>query len=385
MSQATPSPEALPSNRSSVSLLRIVVVALIGGAVAWAVYYYMESTQGAKTIPPVDTVQTMRVYLDSLAKQQRLADEYRDEDGDLLADPPKDAAEWLNPETLEFTVVATDNPGAAEATWKPFLDHLAKATGKSVVYAKRIPGAPMPEPIPESEAVGPDPGVWTTDAQVEALKQGTLHVTAFNTGQVVTAINTAGFQPLYAPATAEGSISAYTMQMIVPTESSINSIADISNKKVALVAMSSNSGGKAPLAFLKENNLTPGKDYNIVFTGDHRRSIRELVNREHDVACVASDLLEQMVEQGEIESGRYRVIYTSPAFPPLVFGVPHRLHPDLRNAIEQAFESFQFAGTPIGELYQAQKRTQFARIRYARDFATVRDVDAKLLSLMNLK
>jgi len=78
-------------------------------------------------------------------------------------------------------------------------------------------------------------------------------------------------------------------------------------------------------------------------------------------------------------------VYTSPPFPPLAFGVPHNLAPDLRKAVEKAFDSFAFAGTAVGEKYRAGDRTRFARVDYKKDFAAVRDVDAKLLALLDGK
>src|SRR5688500_16325602 len=59
---------------------------------------------------------------------------YVDEDADLVADPPKDPARWLDPETLIFIYGPADRPAAAAAVWQEFCDHLSKTTGKPVKY-----------------------------------------------------------------------------------------------------------------------------------------------------------------------------------------------------------------------------------------------------------
>ena len=59
---------------------------------------------------------------------------YCDEDGDLVADPPKDPSKFRNPSTLVFTYTPVEDPAVYENILKPFTDHLAKVTGKRVVY-----------------------------------------------------------------------------------------------------------------------------------------------------------------------------------------------------------------------------------------------------------
>src|SRR5262249_31679408 len=140
----------------------------------------------------------------------------------------------------------------------------------------------------------------TLDAQLAALRDGTLHITAFSTGEVRLAVNSAGFMPLASPADADGKYS-YEMEILVHAASGSRSPADLKGKTVAFTAMSSNSGAKAPLAILKnEFQLRPGRDYTHVMTGSHRRSIQDLSAGKYDAVCVANDLLASAVAAGEI-------------------------------------------------------------------------------------
>ena len=51
---------------------------------------------------------------------------YCDEDGDLTADPPKDAKKYRNPSTLVFTYTPVEDPAVYENIFKPFTDHLER-------------------------------------------------------------------------------------------------------------------------------------------------------------------------------------------------------------------------------------------------------------------
>ena len=283
------------------------------------------------------------------------------------------------------------------------MEHLAKVTGKKTIYLKVQPG---PEEQPRS---GQNPAdqvfvptkyrsndearqakaltqgfelLRAADEQILALREGQLHVTAFNTGMVPAAVTQGGFHPLYAPASADGKFG-YDMRMIVPAGSSIAKPEDVKGKLLALVALSSHTGGKLPLTLLKEKfGLTPGTDYKVVFTSDHGRSIKDVADKKQAVACVAGDRLDAMLAAGDIPAGSVTTIYTSPSFSPPAFGVANTLDPKLRADVQKAFETFAFDGTTIGKLYDGPKRTKFARLDYKKDYADVREVNAKLPTLV---
>ena len=57
----------------------------------------------------------------------------------------------------------------------------------------------------------------------------------------------------------------------------------------------------------------------------------------------------------------------------------------MKAAIKKSFETFNFAGTSVGERYKAQNRVKFVPVDYKKDFAFVRDVDAKLAKFFDPK
>jgi phosphonate transport system substrate-binding protein len=362
----------MPAKR--FSLVRVLVPVLLAALGCGAYYYYVVSSESE--VPPVDTTLSLREFARKLKANETLAAGYADADKDLLADPPADAAKWINPAELAFCFIAQDDPTESEKAWQPLMEHLAKATGKPVKFLKTAPPAPGVEGATADE-------LRSTEQQIQAVKEGRLHITAFNTGAVPLAVNAAGFHPLVAPANAEGKYD-YQMQIIVPGSSPATKPEDLKGKTIAFVAMSSNSGGKAPLVLLREQcGMHPGRDYSYVMTGRHERSILELAagrkEPNFDAACVASDLLEQMLADQRIDAGRFKVIFKSSSFPKVVFGVPHNLDPALRAKIVEGFKTFRFAGTTLEKKYSAEKRTGFAAVDYAKAFADVLVIDRKLI------
>lgn len=376
---------ATPAAAGGSSLTRllaiILVVAAVGGA-AYAVIYLNNQEQ-----QPVDTAVQLKEYLRQQGRFLKMADAYKDEDKDLVADAPKD--KFLNPDELTFTTVVLDDPKEAEKIWQPFLDHLAKTTGKKVKYLKEV------EPAKDSTETKPAE-LRATDQQLDAVREGKLHITAFNTGLVPGAVNTAGFVPMFCPADKDGKFT-YVMEVIVPANSPVQKVSDLKSSSpdkpaIAFVAMSSNSGAKAPLVIFKEEfNMLPGpaREYEFRISGEHSKSIKGVADgKTYAAACVAGDILARMTAPGkdgkpEVDPTKIRSIYSSKPFPPLCFGVPYNLEPGLRKKIEEAFATFKFEGNSVGERYKSSQGVKFAPVKYKEDWENVRSIDEKLTKLLD--
>jgi phosphonate transport system substrate-binding protein len=309
---------------------------------------------------PVNEIATIGTFLAKAAQHQKLDGSYRDADGDLVADAPSDPGKLQKVDTIGFCMVAGDDPRQAQEEWQDFLQALEKATGKKAIYRADIE---------------------TLEAQLAALKDGTLQITAFSTGEVPVAVNTAGFVPLASPANADGKYS-YEMEILVPASSTYRSPTDLKGKTVAFTTMSSNSGAKAPLMILKDQfHLLPGRDYNHVMTGSHQRSIQGLASGKYDAVCVANDVLASAVATGDIRDEQYRSIFKSGSFPPLCLGIAHDLPPEVSDQVKQVFQGFRFQGTSLAKRFGPQGKVRFAPVDYKRDWAQVRDIDDALSRL----
>lgn len=271
---------------------------------------------------------------------------YCDEDGDLLADQPKDAKAWQNPATLVFSYTPVEDPSVYENVFDDFMQHLSKVTGKRVRWYPA-----------ESYA-----------AQVEAMRSGRLHIAGVATGPTPYAVNLAGFQPVAGMARKDGGIG-YTLQLIVPKDSGIKSVADLKGKRVAHVTPSSNSGDIAPRALFTAMGVVPGKDYEVLYSGKHDNSIMGVVNKDYDAAPVASTVVERMQARGMFKPDALRVVYETAPFPRTAFGVAHNLPPELKVKIREAFLGFDFKKSKLATEFKDTER--FAAIDYRKDWRDV--------------
>lgn len=339
-----------------------IVVALLLVLGAGGYYLYVLRTEG--NVQAADELGALKPLVAEMAKFRMLDPRYKDADGDLLADPPEDATKLRDPAEIRFVGIPTDfddNPEAGKAYWKDFLEHVKDKTGKPAVFAE---------------------DVKTFDGQLKGLRDGTLHITAFSTGQVPGAVNTAGFVPVVCPADEKGNFS-YEMEILVRPDSAIQSPKDLRGKRIAYSAMSSNSGSRAPMVVLSsEFQLLPGRDYSFVFTGDQLKSMQQLKAGRCDAICVANDFFQRMLAdpKNNLKAEDFKTIYKSKSFPPLCFGVAHDLKPELRGKIEGALKSFRIAGTSVKRL-----EPRFAAVNYKLDWAFVREVDDALTRLPDAK
>ena len=230
---------------------------------------------------------------------------YCDEDGDLLADTPKDSSKWLDPKTLVFSYTAVEDPSVYENVFSELMDYIAQKTGRRVLWYG-----------PESYA-----------AQVESMRSGRLHVSGFAAGATVYGVNLGGFHPAAMMGNKDGTFRGYQLWLITHKDSDIKTVQDLKGRKVAHVTPSSNSGNQAPRALFKSMGVVPDVDYKVIYSGKHDNSIMGVVNKDYDAAPVASTVMQRMVERGIFDGSKVRVIWKSDQFPGTSYGFIYNLHP----------------------------------------------------------
>ena len=244
---------------------------------------------------------------------------YCDDNGDLVADTPKDSKKLKTPSTLVFTYTPVEDPAVYEKIFKPFTDHLAQCVGKRVVFYQ----------------------VQSNAAEIEAMRSGRLHVGGFSTGPTAFAVNIAGAIP-FGIKGYEKEYQGYNLIVIVKKDSPFQKLSDLKGKKVAHTAPSSNSGHMAPMALFPKEGLAPGKDYNILFSGKHDQSILGVQSGDYDAAAIASDVLHRMSVRGQVKEDDFRVVYRSAKFPTSSFAYAHDLEPKFRDKMLKCFYDYRF-------------------------------------------
>jgi phosphonate transport system substrate-binding protein len=287
---------------------------------------------------------------DTCKNRGTLDTRYCDEDGDLVADAPKDPGEWLDPDTLVFSYTPVEDPSVYENVFTEFMDYLTEKTGKKVRWY----------------------GAESYAAQVEAMRSGRLHVAGISTGPTCFGVNLAGYVPFAIMGKADGSFG-YKLQLITHKDTDIKELKDLKGRNIAHVTPSSNSGNQAPRALFKAMGVQPDVDYKVQYSGKHDNSIMGVANKDYDAAPIASSVLDRMVQKGVVKREDLRVIWESKLFPTTSYGYVYNLKPELAKKVVDAFLSFDWKGTGLEKEFGKQA-DRFIPITYQEHWSDIRTI-----------
>jgi len=343
----SPSDPKKPFTLSVVAVLASVVAVAVFGVVI----YLQIQTLSQQRIQTNNEVSLRLIGL-TAPVVNKLAAPYTDASGNLVADPPADPTKQIDPDVLNISYVATADPEKFRDGFKELMDHLSQATGKQVKYTL----------------------IADTDDELKALRDGELQIAGFSTGTIPLAVDACGFVPV---CRLGGSAEdGYHMLIIVPANSSMQTLADVKGHDLGVTESSSNSGYKAALVLLSQDfGLLPGRDFNLRYSGGQDSSIAHIADGSYESAAVASDVLDRSVAEGRIKKTAYRIIYSSELFPTAAIGYAYNLKPALADKIRAALLDFDWKGTGLEKLFSSTGQTKFIPVNYKNDWALVRRID----------
>lgn len=277
-----------------------------------------------------------------------LAARYCDSDLDPIADTPTNPQEWLDPDTIIMSTTPNEDPLSYGREMKDFYNYLESCLNRKVIFY----------PLQSSEA------------EIDAMKNGRLHIASFSSGSTIIAVNAAGAVPFAVKGDAEGPLDT-SMLVLVRNDSPIQNLNDLKNKRVAHVNPTSNSGHLAALAFLPEIGITPYEDYQVHFTGKHNRSIMGVKSGDYDAAIVASEVLDRMISRKDVARENFRAIYQQDALLSATYSYAHNLAPKLQSDIKRCFYSFEFSPSMTRAFLGTDR---FVPINYQEDFKVARQI-----------
>jgi phosphonate transport system substrate-binding protein len=287
----------------------------------------------------------------------------------LLADPPSDASQYIDPPVLVLAHINndTDDP---EVSWPQFEAHLAQVTGKKIQDA-----------------------IWTNSGdQIGTLAQNSITLVALHAADAPFLVNNYGFEPAAVLANGSG-VTGHKMDLIVPANSTINSPADLKGHTLVCTVPSSIVGYRAALVLLAEDDsLRPELDYYVTWSMSQKQSIKGIAKGEYQAAAVSSDRLEKMLAAGTVTSDEYRTIYESQVVPATTIGWFYNLKPDLAQKVKDAILSYQPTTQPSDSSdsdsqseADADSGYHFVPSDYKADFQLVRLIDDRFEPRLDAK
>ncbi len=285
---------------------------------------------------------------DACKSRGELDTPYCDEDGDLLADPPKDPKRQKNPDTLFFTNSPLEDPAVFKKLMEPFVDHLARCTARKVRFYD----------------------VYSSAAAIEAMRSGRMHLGTMSSGDTAFAVNVAGAIPIGIRGDATGP-QGYQLWVIVKATSPFQKLSDLKGRRVAHTTPSSNSGNLAPRSLFPAEGLAPDKDYKVLFSGKHENSVSGVAAGDFDAAPIAHDILVRMAERGLVKMADFRIIWKSRNFPPGGLSMAHDLAPALQSKIRECTANFRYTPEMVKGFQGADR---WLPIDYKKDWEVVRRV-----------
>src|SRR5262245_22484339 len=119
-----------PAPAPSFSLGRVLLVAIPVALVTWGAFkLYGGSVQEDQRAAEVRGQRNaFSGLLGSSDVTSGLAQDYQDQDGDLVADPPSDGSKLAEPAEIHFSYVASSESEKEQDTWKEFLTALQEKT-----------------------------------------------------------------------------------------------------------------------------------------------------------------------------------------------------------------------------------------------------------------
>jgi len=207
---------------------------------------------------------------------------------------------------------------------------------------------------------------------IEAVKTGKAQLAQVNPGLVPQLLAAGQPAPFGVPGNkASGKPNSYKLILISRVDSPYKTPADLVGKKIAHTTPTSNSGNLAPRALFPALGLTPEKNYEVVFSNGHERSVMGVMHGFWDGAAVASDLYGRMVVKGDVRASSIRTVWESPPFMTESWIMTKEVAPEVAARVRKCSYSYSFSPN-LRKLLPGNDT--MLPVNYERDFATVLQV-----------
>jgi phosphonate transport system substrate-binding protein len=204
------------------------------------------------------------------------------------------------------------------------------------------------------------------------LKARKLDIAQLSSGIVPVAVESSGVVPFAIRGNSKTrQIGAYKLYLIVRVDSPYRKPSDLKGHKIAHTTPGSNSGNLAPRAYFPKLGLTPDKDYEVVYSKGHERSIVGVMNGFWDAGAVASDQFDRMVAKSEIRASAFRVLWQSASFPASAFVFGPQVPQNVQERVAKCTYQYRF---PAETQRLLDGSDTFLPVDYEKQYAPVKFV-----------
>ncbi|MCK0513008.1 putative selenate ABC transporter substrate-binding protein [Aromatoleum buckelii] len=239
-------------------------------------------------------------------------------------------------QVLRVSAIPDEAPTELQRKFKPLGEYLEKETGLEVVFT----------PVSDYAAV------------VEGLAAKKIDLAWLGGFTFVQARLRTHGEAL--PIVQRVEDEVFTSKFIVPADSPVKSLSELKGKTFAFGSPSSTSGHLMPRFFLLEDGIDPDKDFTrIAFSGAHDATVAFVASGRAEAGVLSASVLDKLLEKGDANAGRVRVIATTPPYYDYNWTVRPGLDAALREKIADAFLKLDPSDPVHKELMTLQRASKY--------------------------
>jgi len=239
-------------------------------------------------------------------------------------------------DTLRISAIPDEAPTELQRKFKPLGEYLEKETGLKVQFTPVSDYAAVVEGLAAKKIDMAWLGGFTY-VQAKLRTQG-------------------GATPIVQRAEDE----KFTSKFIVPADSPAKTLGDLKGKNFAFGSPSSTSGHLMPRFFMLKDGIDPDKDFkNVAFSGAHDATVAFVASGKADGGALNASVLDKLLEKGDANAQRVKVIATTPPYYDYNWTVRPGLDPALVKKLSDAFLKLDPANPAHKELMELQRASKF--------------------------
>ncbi len=156
----------------------------------------------------------------------------------------------------------------------------------------------------------------------------------------------------------------FTSKFIASVTSGIKGLSDLKGKNFTFGSVSSTSGHLMPRYFLLQNKIDPEKDFRrVAFSGAHDATALQVESGRVDAGALNASVWEKLVREKKVDTGKVRVIWTTPPYYDYNWTVRGDLDPAIVKKLTAAFLKLDARNPAHKELLDLQRASKFVPTR----------------------